>query len=192
MVTETNRVTAVVHPSDLGALNAAHANENALANASPNSRVGRIAIYRETVLAGQQLEADLSSEQETLAGMAAPDRPSDEVSDEIAQTTANISAAETALANLLTLQTETPDDLTIADGILIAQQDLDAQAADLVDLQVELGETVAYEIQNDVVAGISVQLGEQPALETKTLESAANKPVTEAVELAVKELLGLK
>lgn len=39
--------------SSLGALNAAHASENALAHANPNSRVGKIAAYRDAVLAAQ-------------------------------------------------------------------------------------------------------------------------------------------
>lgn len=191
VVVETAPVVALAHPSELGALNAAHANENALANASPNSRVGRIAIYRDTVLAGQQLETDLSSAEETLAAMVLPTRPSDEVSDEISQTMINLSDAEIALMGLLALQAETPDDLTVADSILAAQQEVDDRAATLIDLQTELGETFAYESQQDVVSDINDQLTEQPALETATLEAAANKPVTEAVELAVKELLGL-
>jgi hypothetical protein len=39
--------------SDLGALNAAHASETALAHASPNSRVGKIAAYKEAELKAQ-------------------------------------------------------------------------------------------------------------------------------------------
>ncbi len=40
--------------SSLGALNAAHANENALANAAANSRVGMIAIYKAAVVASAE------------------------------------------------------------------------------------------------------------------------------------------
>ena len=189
--TDTAPVAAVAHPSELGALNAAHANENALANASPNSRVGRIAIYRDTVLAGQQLETDLSLEQETLAGMLEPTRPSDEISDEISQSMTNVSDAQTALADLLTLQAESPDDPTIAESVLAAQLEVDELAANLTSLQAELDDTYAYESQQEVISGLNDQLADQPALETSTLEAAANKPVTEAVELAVKELLGL-
>jgi hypothetical protein len=39
--------------SKLGALNAAHASDTALANASPNSRVGKIAAYKEAELAAK-------------------------------------------------------------------------------------------------------------------------------------------
>lgn len=42
---------------DLGALNAAHASETALANASPNSRVGKIAAYKEAELKAQAAAA---------------------------------------------------------------------------------------------------------------------------------------
>ncbi len=43
--------------SSLGALNAAHASDTALANASPNSRVGKIAAYKEAELAAQAAAA---------------------------------------------------------------------------------------------------------------------------------------
>src|SRR5215468_4227324 len=39
--------------SSMGGLNAAHASENALSHASPNSRVGKIAAYKEAALAAQ-------------------------------------------------------------------------------------------------------------------------------------------
>ena len=45
--------------SSLGALNAAHANANALANASENSRVGMIAIYKAAVMATAEAEGAL-------------------------------------------------------------------------------------------------------------------------------------
>lgn len=70
-----------VHPSDLGALNAANANWHALENASPDSRVGKIAIYRDAVLAGQQIDADLAAVQEILA-LGAPARTSSEIYDQ--------------------------------------------------------------------------------------------------------------
>src|SRR6185312_7502641 len=43
--------------SDLGALNAAHASETALAHASPNSRVGKIAAYKEAELTAKAAAA---------------------------------------------------------------------------------------------------------------------------------------
>ena len=45
-------------PSELGALNAAHASPQALAHASPNSRVGRIAAYRDAVLGRAVVPSD--------------------------------------------------------------------------------------------------------------------------------------
>lgn len=45
--------------SSMGALNAAHANAMALANASENSRVGMIALYKAAVMASADAEADL-------------------------------------------------------------------------------------------------------------------------------------
>lgn len=51
--------------SSLGALNAAHANQNAFDNASENSRIGRIRTYMEAAGAAETAEAALA---EILAG----------------------------------------------------------------------------------------------------------------------------
>lgn len=53
--------------SELKGLNAVHASATALANASPNSQVGRIAAYRAAALAGQAANEDLAAAQEDLA-----------------------------------------------------------------------------------------------------------------------------
>jgi hypothetical protein len=51
--------------SSLGALNAAHASDTALANASPNSRVGKIAAYKEAELAAKAA-AEAATEADTV------------------------------------------------------------------------------------------------------------------------------
>ena len=51
--------------SDLGALNAAHASETALAHASPNSRIGKIAAYKEAELKAQAA-ADAATEADAV------------------------------------------------------------------------------------------------------------------------------
>jgi hypothetical protein len=53
--------------SSLGALNAAHASETALANASPNSRVGKIAAYKEAELAAKTAAADAATADQAVA-----------------------------------------------------------------------------------------------------------------------------
>ena len=50
--------------SELKGLNAAHASETAMANASPNSMVGKIEAYRQAILAGQAAEAEEGEEEE--------------------------------------------------------------------------------------------------------------------------------
>ena len=52
--------------SSLGALNAAHANANALANSSTNSRVGMIAVYKLAVEATAEAGATLDAAKSTL------------------------------------------------------------------------------------------------------------------------------
>ena len=51
----------------LGALNAAHASENALAHANPNSRVGKIAAYKEAELAAKAAAADAAAMDQAVA-----------------------------------------------------------------------------------------------------------------------------
>ncbi len=53
--------------SKLGALNAAHASETALANANPNSRVGKIAAYKEAELAAKAAAADAAAADQAVA-----------------------------------------------------------------------------------------------------------------------------
>ena len=72
-----------VHPSELGALNAANASAKALANAAPGSRVGRIAAYRDAVLAGQLLQDDYDAAAALLAGLSPPDLSSDEIAGDL-------------------------------------------------------------------------------------------------------------
>ncbi|MGH6960944.1 MAG: hypothetical protein ACREE7_10705, partial [Dongiaceae bacterium] len=52
--------------SSLGALNAAHASETALAHASPNSRVGKIAAYKAAALAAQAADQAVADAQADL------------------------------------------------------------------------------------------------------------------------------
>jgi hypothetical protein len=60
--------------SSLGALNAAHASETALAHASPNSRVGKIAAYKDAELAAKAAaEAATEAEAVQAAGQDAFD-----------------------------------------------------------------------------------------------------------------------
>src|SRR5262250_502041 len=49
--------------SSLGALNAAHASETALAHASPNSRVGKIAAYKEAAIAAKAADQAVADAQ---------------------------------------------------------------------------------------------------------------------------------
>jgi hypothetical protein len=53
--------------SSLGALNAAHASDTALAHASPNSRVGKIAAYKEAELAAKAATADAAAADQKVA-----------------------------------------------------------------------------------------------------------------------------
>jgi len=53
--------------SRLGALNAAHASDTALAHASPNSRVGKIAAYKDAEVAAKAANADAAAADQAVA-----------------------------------------------------------------------------------------------------------------------------
>jgi hypothetical protein len=108
--------------SSLGALNAAHASDTALANASPNSRVGKIAAYKEAELAAKATaEAAAEAEAVNTAGkdaFDAADLNDDGVLDDAekaAMTTDQQAAIEAADTN--------------ADGVIDDSDVADAQAA---------------------------------------------------------------
>ena len=68
----------------------------------------------------------------------------------------------------------------------------------LPDAATKIGELIAeraaaadYEALSAEVDDLAQKVAEQPAVERALLEAASNKPVTDAVEAAVKQLLGL-
>lgn len=178
--------------SDLGALNAAHANPNALKNASPNSRVGRIAAYRDAVLEGRELEADLDEKAALLETMTPPDRPVADIESELVDARDDVALKA---GDVTRLETELADaggsDPAIEADLAAARDALAEAEATEGDLAAELADAEAYADLEAEIADLEGQLEDQPELERSLLEAAANKPVTDAVEAAVKKLLGL-
>lgn len=70
--------------SELKGLNAAHASETALANAAPNSRVGRIATYRDAALLTLEKIALRDQAQADLDALPVPTRSVEEIDAAIA------------------------------------------------------------------------------------------------------------
>jgi hypothetical protein len=181
-----------VSASELGALNAAHASPNALKNASPNSRVGRIAAYKDSVLAGEELEADLAEKLAELEGLSEPTRTLEEIQ-------ADLLIADADVATKADLVEQLEADLEAAGGVdptiegLLADARLALSDAETVQggIEDEEANAIAYETVSGEVADLEEQLEDQPELERSLLEAAANKPVTDEVEAAVKQLLGL-
>jgi hypothetical protein len=171
--------------ADLGALNAAHASANALLHANPNSRVGRIAIFRDAVLETGVMQQERDDAQAALDLLPVPARPSSEVQ-------AELDLAEIALgdADLLVadLADNDPFDQAAYDQAVQDQGDIQDNIGDLE------GELLANKTYDDAAAALAEleeNLLDRPAVERELLEAAANKPVTDAVELAVEEMLGL-
>jgi hypothetical protein len=186
-------LAGLAHPSELGALNAAHANAKALENAAPNSRLGRIAAYRDIVLAGRVLADELAEKSALLATLPKP-RDLAVINDEVAAADAKVAENAEAVALLQKqLDAETDDAL---------RKEIQSQLDDAVGLLTE-AETVAgalkqeqaaavnYAALNEEVAELTQKVEDQPMEERSALEAAANKPVTDEVEAAVKALLGL-
>ncbi|NOD84256.1 hypothetical protein GS611_08375 [Ruegeria sp. HKCCD6119] len=180
------------HPSELGALNAANASETALLNAAPNSRVGRIATYRETVLAGDDLRAALEEQQDLLDGMTPPDRSVSEIEQDL-------EAAQTDVQEKQDRVTELEEALEDAGGtdpdIEAALEEANNDLQDAIDtaesLETEKQDAVEYEEAVAEVEDLTEAVEDQGLTEREALENAANKPVTDEVEAAVKSLLGL-
>jgi hypothetical protein len=181
-----------VSASELGALNAAHANANAFKHASPNSRVGKIGLYRDAVLTGRDLEADLEEKTALLKTMTAPDRAPAAIEPDLAAAVDDVAQKSDEVARLeAELAGAGGTDPALEAELAAARAELsDAEAAAQA-LQDELAEAEAYAALEAEVADLEARVAAQPDLERALLENAANKPVTDAVEAAVKNLLGL-
>lgn len=184
-----------VHPSELGALNAAHANENALKNASPNSRVGRIAAYRDSVLAGEALVDELALKEAELLELDQPSRDADLIKTDLDLA---VEEADLAADKVTDLEAQLTDTALTDAEIAALEADLlearatqtEAEAAE-AEFQAEYDNAVAYEALDAEIDELTQKIEDQPELERSLLEAAANKEVTDEVEAAVKKLLGL-
>lgn len=181
-----------VHPSELGALNAANASPNALANASPNSRVGKLAIYAGEVEVSRAIEADLLTAQETLDSLDAPERSGAEIDLAIADAGTAKSTRQDELDGLLAdLDAAGGADPDIEAQIETATADIAALDDEIAALEQERVDGEAYDAAAEDVASLEEDLATQEATQRTALEAAANKEVTDAVEAAVQSLLGI-
>lgn len=181
-----------VSPSELGALNAAHASPNALKNASPNSRVGRIAAYRDSVLAGEVLKDQLDEKTAELEALTPPDRPVADIDAALETANAEVSTKANAVADLeQALADAGGEDAQIEEDLATARGELESANATVGELIAERAAAADYEALSAEVDDLAQKVEEQPAVERALLEAASNKPVTDAVEAAVKQLLGL-
>ncbi|MDP5219800.1 hypothetical protein Q5Y75_21470 [Ruegeria sp. 2205SS24-7] len=180
------------HPSELGALNAANASETALRNASPNSRVGRIAAYRDTVLAGDELRDDLQEAEDHLDGLEPPDRPSSEVESDLDVALDDVQRNKERVAELeQDLADAGGSDPEIEADLETAKSDLQDSVDIAKDLKEERQAAVEYEDKAAEVEDLTELVEDQADTEREALENAANKPVTDEVEATVKSILGL-
>jgi chromosome segregation ATPase len=183
-----------VHPSELGALNAAHASAQALENANPNSRVGRIAAYRDAVLGRADLLATYEATRAALDAATPPTRDIASISSDLAQIDGDLGLASSHLADLQTQLAAVPegeDTTALTDEIAAVEAQITTLSGDRTAVQSELTSANAYADLVDQEAAQRQAITDQPATELSLLEAAANKPVTDAVVKAVNALLGL-
>ena len=184
--------TLGVHPSELGALNAANASPNALANASPNSRVGKLAIYAGEVEVSRALEAELLAAQENLDALDAPERSTADINVAIADADAARTTRLGDLDDLLAdLEAAGGTDADIEAQIDTATADIVALDNEIASLEQERSDGEAYEAAAEDVASLDDDLAAQADTQRAALEAAANKEVTDAVEATVQSLLGI-
>ncbi|MSU89955.1 hypothetical protein GE300_10075 [Rhodobacteraceae bacterium 2CG4] len=174
--------------AQLGALNAAHASENALQNASPNSRVGRIAAYRDEILAGREAAGELEEARALLETLDAPEREIDEIRTDLGDTRDRI---ETLREDIDLLEQAVADGTGDPDALAAARAELRELRDDRSALRDELTEAQDYaeaeflvdELEDEILLSVEESNG--------LLDLAANKPVTDDVEVEVQRLLGL-
>ena len=173
-------------------MNAARASEQAFANAAPESRVGRIAAYRDAVLAGEELADELDAARAALEALP-PGRSADEIQADLDASTAERALIEDEIVGLTATLAEAEDD-ELAD-LLEQIADLEAERDALIAAEEALlaeAEAAAVRAEAEaMIAELEEALAGQPATERDLLEAAANKPVTDAVEAEVRRLLGL-
>lgn len=185
----------IAHPSELGALNAAHANPRALENAAPNSRVGRIAAYRDAVIEGQDLAEDLAEKTALWETLEEP-RPLVEIDGDLADADADVDAKAEAVRlleeQLAEVLVSDPDSAPEIEAQLATARTAQTDAEKVAqDLEAERTAAVEYQTLTDEITELTQMVEDQPMVEREALEAAANKPVTDDVEAEVKRLLGL-
>ncbi|WP_171186510.1 hypothetical protein [Ruegeria sp. HKCCC2117] len=180
------------HPSELGALNAANASPTALANASPNSRVGKIAAYRDTVLAGEPLREDLAEALEELEGLEPPERTLTEIENDLEGALRDVQDNRDKVEELeQALEDAGGMDPDIEAELEEAKADLDSSIDAAEELNDEKQAAIDYNDAVEDVEDLTERVEEQNLAEREALEAAANKPVTDTVEEKVKSLLDL-
>ena len=182
------------HPSELGALNAANASPQALANASPNSRVGRIAAYRDAVLGRADLLSEYELTRAELDATTPPARDPDAISVDLAQLDADagLVADDLAAARAELAAAPVDADTTALEAEIEALEgEAEAISTERATVQSELDAANDYTDLVEEEAELRDAIANQPEVEQSLLEAAANKPVTPGVVTTVNELLGL-
>lgn len=176
----------------LGALNAANASEQAFQNASPNSRVGRIAAYRDQVLETEALREDLDEAEALLDLLTAPDLSAEDYEALRLTELERKEALEQEIAELTTALNavggENEELETALDGAIAA---LEAQNSAIDALDEDYASAQSYWEAEDILAERQEELDAQQALADELLAAAANKPITDDVVAEVHRLLGL-
>ena len=175
--------------SELKGLNAVKANPNALENASPNSQVGRIALYRDAALATNEV-ADILEEKENALDDLLLDAPRDEllIQASIDTTQGLIDGIVFAIAAALLVDpfadvTQLEADRLAAVGVKAGyeQELLDAAAQNLL-IDAARDEVDAAQLEVDAAQGL-----EDDAL----LVASKGRDLSEAAIAYIRAVLGL-
>ncbi len=180
--------------SSMGSLNAAHANIRALENASPNSRVGKLAIYREKMIEAAVLQGDLNTALQDFvaAGYSEEDLSNldglvGDIEAELAEVD-DLRAEIEAIESDPTFDPETPPDgyLDLLDDLALAEDGLSAPEEDLRNQLDTL--TAVRDLPDDI------DLARMESMDY--LSAAANKPLNEEfadlIIAEVNRLLGIE
>jgi hypothetical protein len=190
---KTEKVSNGNIASKLGALNAAHASANALDNASPNSRVGKIAAYQDANAAAVESGVALQAAQDQLASLNEAVTNYDTALAGVTTAEGNLATGAPALQGIIDDPLATDDAKAAAaaelqdlnDAVTTAQATADGlqAAADAAADQIPAAEEAVAQAEIDAAAAEAAAL--------TALEAAANKPVDDEgeVKAAVDALL---
>ena len=176
----------------LSALIAANSAPEALLNADPNSRLGKIAAYRIKVLEVELLGRDLDEAVSVLNKLDLPEATVEDLTAQLSKAAAEKTNAQIEIAEIRTgLDAVGGVNGELENDLALARASLARKSRVLLDVAAQKNSAQMFDQTMRLVQQAEGDLAKAKAEATALLEAASNKPVTGAVVAEVHRLLGL-